>query len=288
MYRLLRDHGVKPDPTSDGITPMTLALTSLYGFMSPMKSIDIYRCCLSHLSHLDNFCPDRGWRFPLIPSSEGLHWLWQQNTELFMGESHQHNQRIIIKGACSWLGRKFDFLYPDDIQLPTFPIVVVTLCDIQSGRCRLLEYLFYDCNDVASGFCIGALFLDWLIGLDIDPETCVCNELALSGETISSTFYCPERRIIFQRTGERKWRLSFEWVFDRQAPAYALVSEYTSLTVEADKCYLWPFDRQLRLSRKRAIDSSAFKRREEAKRRKERVRAGLKRPRSRMPGAWTA
>jgi hypothetical protein len=282
MYRLLRDHGVKPDPTADGRTPLTLALNS---FGVHMKRIDTYRCCLSDLSHLDNFCPGQ-WSLPLFSSSEEAHWLWQQNNELFMGESHQDNQRGIIQGVWNDLAWSQVFRSLKDIQFPTFPMNVVTLYDIQSGRYRLLKSLFYYCNDVASGFCIGALFLDWLIGLDIDPEACVCNELAFSDETIPS-FYLPEQRIIFQRTGERKWRLGFEWVFDRQAPAYALVSEYTSLTVEAEKCYLWPFDLEYRPSRDRAINSR-FERREEAKRRKERVRAGLKRPRSRMPGAWTA
>jgi hypothetical protein len=233
-------------------------------------------------------CPGQWWLFPLLVSSEEAHWLWQQNTELFVGESHQDNQRTIIKGAWSSISRKIHMLYFDDIQLPTFPMDVVTLCDIQSGRYRLLESLFYYYNDVASSYCIGTFFLDWLIGLDIDPEACVCNELAFSGETIFS-LYRPERRIIFQRTGERKWRLGWEWVFDRQAPAYALVSEYTSLTVEVWNPGGWPLiPWKDQANQDEAIDSSRFERREEAKRRKERVRAGLKRPRSRMPGAWTA
>jgi hypothetical protein len=282
MYRLLRDHGVKPGPTSDGFTPMTLALRSVIGYNVPVNIIDLYRCCLSDLSHLDNFYPEHLELGPLILPSGEAHWLWQQNTELFVGESHQNNQRIIMQGFWCRLS------YLDDIQLPTFPMDVITLCDIQSGRCRLLEYLFFYCRDVASSFCNGALFLDWLIGSNIDPETCVYNEIAFSGETISS-LYGLERRIIFQRTGERKWRLGFEWVFDRQAPACALVSEYTSLTVEAWLFYDWPFipwDHQV--YHDEAFGSSRFERREKTRRRKERVRAGLKRPRSRMPGAWTA
>jgi hypothetical protein len=288
MYRLLRDHGVKPGPTSDGFTPMTLALRSAIGYNVTMNSIDLYRCCLSDLSHLDNFDPEHLELGPLILSSGDAHWLWQQNTELFVGESHQNNQRIIMQGFWCHLSAIIDLLYLDDIQLPTFPMDVITLCDIQSGRYRLLEYLFYYRNDFASSFCTGALFLDWLIGLDIDPEACVCNELAFSGEMLSSP-YRPERRIIFERTGERKWRLGWEWVFDRQAPACALVSEYTSLTVEVWGSPDWPFipwDHQAYQTR--AFDSSRFERREKTKRRKERVRAGLKRPRSRMPGAWTA
>jgi hypothetical protein len=286
MYQLLLDHGVKPDLTSNGLTPMTLALICLHSHEPPTKTIDLYRCCLSDLSHLDNFCPGQWWQLPLILSSEEAHWLWQQNTELFVGESHQNNQRTIIQGAWSGLGRKIAFLYLDDIQLPTFPMDVVTLGDIQSGRCRLLNPFFHSCDDVAASFFMGALFLDWLLELNIDPETWVVNELAVLDES-AALMWDHDRRLVFQRTGERKWRLGWEWVFDRQAPGYALVSEYTSLTLEAGSFYIWPFNREYRLSRERAIDSR-FERREEAKRRKERVRAGLKRPRSRMPGAWTA
>lgn len=288
IYRLLRDHGVKPDPTADGSTPLTLALNSFEVHMSPMKRIDTYRCCLSDLSHLDNFYPGQWCRIPFISSSEEAHWLWQQNTELSVGESHRSNQGIIIRGLWTGISWGIYVLCLAEIQLPTFPMDVVTLGDIQSGRYRLLKSSFFYCRDVASSFCNGALFLDWLIGSNIDPETCVYNEIAFSGETISS-LYGLERRIIFQRTGERKWRLGFEWVFDRQAPACALVSEYTSLTVEAWGSPDWPYipwDHQAH--QRWAFDSSRFERREKTKRRKERVRAGHKRPRSRMPGAWTA
>ena len=85
-----------------------------------------------------------------------------------------------------------------------------------------------------------------------------------------------------------------DWKFDPDSPIFLIVSEFSIL---AQSFYLesWPFLGPSRVDedywnphwRKDAKWVSRLNRRMATKARKERARTGLKRPRSKMPGAWT-
>jgi hypothetical protein len=103
------------------------------------------------------------------------------------------------------------------------------------------------------------------------------------------------RKILFYQNDEQAWVLRCEWVLDEEAPGYLLLSEFPSMTFDGT-CYSydsdWPFfsfhwillhaDRY-QLGPK--WDARRARRLAKAAR-KELARAGQKRPRSRMPGAW--
>jgi hypothetical protein len=248
--------------------------------------IDVFRCFLDdadladELNRMDSY--QSGPLFLL--RADETEWLWQKNSELVAGDDIRSNQRIMIRRFWGSVSTVY-FDHTDEIQFPLVSMGRDILNDIQYGRCQIFRDMFRTCESLMDGYILGAWFLDWLISLDLDPETCVANEPA-ELEYLEYPRYS-RKRIVFERNWEQKWILGFEWGFDHKAPGYSLVSQYTNLVVEYYWRTTWPFHEREHLCNRNWDDrNTLFNRRMDAKERKERARLGQKQPQSRMPGAW--
>lgn len=287
MCRCLIGYGVKPELSVYNSSPLTMAMawhTTLRS-SSADDRIDTYRCFFDDIDLVDEF--NRLYAFRSMPcfftNFDELHWLWQKNLELLVGEDLRSNQRIMIHHI--WVSPDIQYNFTNyGLHLPDIPMHRDIPSDIQYGRCHILKDMFSACRGALTSYVLGARFLDWLVSLDLNPELFVTSE---NTDLVDSSF-CPTKRIVFERDWEQKWVLGFEWVFDHQAPGYSLISEYTALAVEQDLGWLywnWPFSENYKLESD-AARTARFNRRMAAKERKERARSGKKQPRSRMPGAW--
>ncbi|KAJ4366262.1 hypothetical protein N0V83_007898 [Neocucurbitaria cava] len=102
---------------------------------------------------------------------------------------------------------------------------------------------------------------------------------------------CSDQSLLHEESGD--WSLRWEWWYEAygtKPPADTVFSQYEVLATCWDR-WEWPFAQwkfrstteEMRIESK--LDAR-FQRRMAAKARKERARAGLKRPRSKIPGSW--
>jgi hypothetical protein len=285
MCRLLLGYGVKPELTLTNESPISLAMTDQFWRGSPAEKIDTYRCFLDEADLVDEFIrADSG----IYASTFGFtideaQWLWRKNSELLVGDDLRTNQRMIIRRFWCSIANATHFSNRE-YQFPNIAMDIYILSDIQHGYCQILPALMTFCREVTFSYILGAWFLDWLVALGLEPELCVAHERA----QFERSRPISNQRIVFERNWDQKWVLGFEWVLDRQAPGYTLISEYTTLIVEA-RASGWPFAEWKGWStRSMNVGRLCFNRRMAAKERKERARLGQKQPRirRRMPGAW--
>lgn len=288
---LLLDCGIKPQIALTSPSPLTLAMASTGN--SFINRLATYRCLIDgsdmtvgviqsdfygHL-HKD---PDQD-------AVDETNYLWFKSIELLVGDDLRQVQKVIVRRIWHRLAYMVYHSHHDQIRLHEIPMDIDALRKLQSGYCQIFEVIFeHPKANAISSYTIGACYLEWLVKMGLDPETCVANEMAYSeGEEWSDV-----KRVLFEGSKEQGWVLGFEWTFECAAPGYTLVSEYTTLLVdnwlpnnewpEVGKKVYWHHLENKDLS------DSRFNRRMAAKERKKRARLGHKSVMRRMPGSWVS
>jgi hypothetical protein len=232
-------------------------------------------------------------------------WLWV-NAVFHLYGSELINLRIL-------LAQSFVVCYsqPDNGLHDRVSEILVKLMDFEmielykGGAYPLLPGFFADAQ-YFYGHCsfdskyTGRRFLQLLARLGVDVQTCVRREIDSIPHSSFFSLYLGHRNLIFERL-EDGMVLRWEWKYDTTATGYLVVAEFSTLAGDANPNHetsQWPFtdfdcldhggyelsERIYEFKTSKQI--ARFERRATTKARKERVRMGQKRPRSRMPGAW--
>lgn len=217
-----------------------------------------------------------------------IEWLWVNSKEFYPEPSALKDFRTFLLGA---MVAYYDIRMSYSQQLITRQIVAlmdpIMLDGISKGSHTLLAKLFaYDTNPLCS-FELGNTFINLVLKLDLDVQVFMAEEIKAWPEEAVKTEWRGPKKFIFERHHDQNWILGWEWSFDQQAPGYLVVSEYSVIAGDSWCCGA----ENILLDRSHTglfpISKARFSRRLATHARKERARTGQKRPRSKIPGAWS-
>ncbi|KAF3042382.1 hypothetical protein E8E12_006427 [Didymella heteroderae] len=301
ICRIVSAHGLKPDYTHSGRTPFHYSLNTRN--QPPEGPVDMYRFLIHTLEQIDDFTSEF-WVYyisPILQTQAGTEWFLRFTKNELPTEDMCKIQLLFLKKLVGFFAH--DYGVPESYW-GELSVVAALLDDrvvdqIASGKSGLLKQLF-SC-DMPSSYSqgVGAVYIGLLHSLRIDVEHCVREEMSkLQGGIIRAAFgQVANKQIVFERTVTQGWVLRWEYIPDHiDTPGYLLTKEFTALTFNVLPRHVWtwpfcevywkfPYENRAREDTKWTL---RFSRRIAAKARKERVRLGQKRPRSRMPGSWVA
>ncbi|OAL42950.1 hypothetical protein IQ07DRAFT_650572 [Pyrenochaeta sp. DS3sAY3a] len=168
---------------------------------------------------------------------------------------------------------------------------------IETGKADLLSVIFDSQGEflsVSNSFERGAMLLELFQDLGVDAHTCITSEISnMDSGMVRRPWgsFGGEVEIIFEQNEEGTWGLGWNWTFERYGDEVkGLLTEWKVLMMTFSRME-WPFLETGRWFYNERDEpdkhqEARFQRRVANKARKERARAGLKRPRSRMPGSW--
>lgn len=247
--------------------------------------IDTWECLI------DNFEPvHRSWIE--LQDFESFNWLWRQTENRLFGEDALKFQRTLVCSVCMSLSMGYLIMTVEEFMTAfgSTRIKQDIISDIEAGNCLLLLYMLeMDEQSSAESYLAGKKVLDFLTRIGVDIETWVSNELGKFQDNIFKIGQGSAIRVIFERDNEGSWKLGFEWALNEGEPGFLVCSEYDEMA-----CSIfwdgpsWPFEEGLDdWGEPHEPPNARFNRRMASKARKERKRAGLKIPKSRMPGSWS-
>jgi hypothetical protein len=141
-------------------------------------------------------------------------------------------------------------------------------------------------------WCSGRAFLDVFAKLGLNAK--VCMDMELRREPLLLCTDGLYHRVTFEEFDGAIEDLRWEWAYELRVPGYQVVTEFNGLSGDSRYAEHWPFLHFESVPAKFSYyeirdrcQAARFDRRLATKARKERARTGQKRPRSKMPGAWT-
>jgi hypothetical protein len=288
------------EPT--GLTPLFFAFVST-GVGTKVKadrkdSIDAMRYLLEVSRDIDDFDTWR-WRhldLYISDSTPNTNWFWDHAMGNFSGSELLVFQAMIFRDIVR--NSRSDY----QVLVPKMAKSSLLLENILGGNIDAFSHLWH-AHDSTESQKLGSRYIALLKSLGVDFKRSIEAELEklpgriLRGISVGSL----NQRILFYQDDGQAWVLRWEWILNKDAPGYALLSEFPSMTVDilGIQCNLpWPFflpsgifSRHDRYQEGPKWDAPRAPRARRARRlaktaRKELARTGQKRPRSRMPGAW--
>jgi hypothetical protein len=210
-------------------------------------------------------------------------------------------QAIIFRDIVTCLNsyRSADTYTNMQILVPKMAKSNLLLDNILMGNIDALVHLWsWAMRDDTESQKLGSRYIYLLSSLSVDFKRSIEAELEkLPGRTLQDKrFEGPDRKILFYQDDEQDWVLRWEWKLNEEAPGYNLLSEFPRMTFDKQdsiySCGRPSFKKAIRYLFDNDADKQEPKwgarlaRRLAKSARKELVRTGQKRPRSRMPGAW--
>jgi hypothetical protein len=230
-----------------------------------------------------------------LQSLDVINWLWV-NAACAFEEADLIGVRVVI--IKSLVIRSI--LFPTDhLKESVFQFLVPVMDDEMKKQYLAREFQLLPLLGATFSSCeseqLGQAFLGLVAKLDLDAKVCLDIELQNANDVLS--YDGSFRRIVFEEFNGAVKSLRWEWTYDQSAPGYEVVTEFNGLSGDTpascvhstwplpdfedfEACYLYYKDRV-------PNRATRFARRMATKARKERARTGQKRPRSKMPGAWT-
>lgn len=227
-----------------------------------------------------------------LPDPRSMLFLLQEGQERLFGEKLLDFQRVLLRATVPSMVRgEFgeDWEVVKDLLKKTMSRDLIDI--IESGEAGFLTLCFWYYQEdysVLNGYEHGSKLLRILTDLGVDAHSCITSEI----RKVRFWWYCGlTKKVIYEKNEEGAWVLGWKWTFERYGDeARGLLTELEALMISF-MLMEWPFletgrwfyDPSYELSKD---EEARFQRRMANKARKERARAGLKRPRSRMPGSW--
>jgi hypothetical protein len=230
-------------------------------------------------------------RLIMFDDFESFNWLWCQTENRLFGQDALNFQGILARSVCLSLSWGHFAMTVEEFGAATRSTRIKQrmISDIEAGNCKLLSHTFDMIHSSITSYLAGKNVLDTLILLGVDVELWVSNEL--KNNAIEIERYT-EKRVTFESDNEGGWKLGFEWARDEGEPGFLVCSEFDELAC-SDTWFSrsWPYGEGLNTWYKpHERPSARFNRRMASKAHKERKRAGMKIPRSKMPskmpGSW--
>lgn len=266
-----------------GETPLSAALES--PFQEQKEDLaTIYRYALEDPKIACSFIP-RIW-YPILNRechTDSTLWLYQQSTNIL-----PHEDSCVVRACVIW-DTWLRMLAPDSalhlVEYLSFNLDAETLDVLRCG-CSFIPQMFRVCFSSHDSFVLGNKLLEWISNSGINVGQLISHEVELANKL--DEWPVTPRRFIFEPQKEGGWKLGFEYVFDREASGYLLVSEYEAIMVVPDWGLRWPIYESINVweivyKEWRIKQDARFQRRMAAKARKQ---SGHKRCKKTMPGAW--
>ncbi|KAH7077936.1 hypothetical protein BKA63DRAFT_274913 [Paraphoma chrysanthemicola] len=269
---------------------------------SETDQIDTFRCLLleDQASHDLNMLDDL--HVLQINVAVGtIEWLWMNAGNTFVGTNWVIFRSLLLRTLVARYCRNGTTADTEDMG-DALTDQIVRLVDaemrrhLMSGEIGLIESLFFYQSTSIESQRIGKDFIDLLERLGLEFNACIEMELANLPDRLLKHYAWNDsrrRKIVVEYRQDGDSALRWVWVFDPQEHGYLLASEFVSLGADSRDLWLeWPFYTADYIDTWQSGYSEGEKcnrrrsRREATKARKERARAGRKRPKSKMPGSW--
>jgi hypothetical protein len=227
-------------------TPLTCTLNVFWRISDHHIQIDTLRTLLLDFDTIDDFSVGStafrfkySWQYSGIRDIQMIQWLWINATLVFHG-----TELIALRARLlhTLIFRHNYFLFPDSnneiYHVLTKLMDEEMVAEYLKGTYVLLPAIFWMRTSVDSKQ-QGDLYLSLLATLNLDVEACLAKELKhLPGGFILADYsYGLNRRLIFEKDEVQRLTLRWEWVYDRQALGYHVLSEFYALA--SDPKFPW-------------------------------------------------